>query len=72
MYPKNDPTYIGWNEKLGMWGFSASPMSGVDKLWSVSHWSWDDIAEFMNALSEDERWVELTDCAYEVEVPSGA
>lgn len=47
MKTQDTPTFMGWNEKLGAWAFSPSMIAGVDKVWDVSDWSWENIQFFM-------------------------
>jgi hypothetical protein len=55
MKVQNSPTYIGYNEKLGAWAFSPSPIEGVDKQWDASDWTWENVEYFMTGVPENDK-----------------
>ena len=57
---QESPTFMGWNEKIGAWAFSPSPINGADIVWDISQWKWEDIENFMTKVPESikHNWLE--------------
>jgi len=53
------PTYMGFNTETEFWGFSPSPIKGADYVWDISHWTFEQVVEFMNLPDDIERFTSL-------------
>ena len=49
------PTFVGYNHEAGFWGFSPTLMQGMDIQFNLSHWSFEDINDFMSLPTDKDR-----------------
>ncbi len=55
MTTQTTPTFVGYNHESGFWGFSPTKMTGMDIQFNLSHWSFEDINEFMSLPDDKTR-----------------
>jgi hypothetical protein len=55
MTTQTNPTFVGYNHEAGFWAFSPTKMNGMDIQFNLSHWSFEDINDFMSLPTDKER-----------------
>ncbi len=55
MTTQTTPTFVGYNHESGFWGFSPTQMQGMDIQFNLSHWSFEDINDFMSLPTDKDR-----------------